>query len=327
MFKWRAGYSETGKSGSEASSRKPTAAMRNGAGGLAYNMKTAHTCFQTGVTRHEKEPTFKNNMLFYDGWYCTIGEEHKEFIANKINDQDYFILTLAGIASELAFYGRQSADVHLAVGLPLTWVAEQKDDFKKYLMQQDPREEIVFTFKGKEYRIRITGVDVFPQGFAAIVSHLSDFKGVNMLCDIGNGTMNIMTITNGRPISSKCFTEKYGTHQCTLLVRERLMQKYHVTVDDAVIEEVLRTGTADIGKQYLDAIIEAAREYTEGILRRLREHEYNPALTRLYIVGGGGCLMKNFADLDTDRVTINEDICATAKGYEYMANARMRKAG
>ena len=50
-------------------------------------------------------------------------------------------------------------------------------------------------------------------------------------------------------------------------------------------------------------------------------------MMRLYIVGGGGCLLKNFANLDADRVTINEDICATAKGYEYMANARMRKAG
>ena len=291
------------------------------------NMKTAHTCFQTGVTRHDREPTFKSNLLFYDGQYYTIGEEHKEFTADKMTDQDYFILTLAGIASELAFYGRQAADVHLGVGLPLTWVAEQKDDFKKYLMQRDPRDEIVFTFKTREYRIRITGVDVFPQGFAAIVSHLSDFKGVNMLCDIGNGTMNVMTITNGRPISSKCFTEKYGTHQCTLLIRERLMQKFHVTIEDAVIEEIQRTGTADIGKQYLDVIVEAAKEYTEGILRRMREHEYHPDLMRLYIVGGGGCLVKNFADYDESRVTINEDICATAKGYEYMANARMRKAG
>ena len=149
------------------------------------NIKTAHACFQAGVTRHSNEPTFKNGLMFYEGTYYTIGEEHKEFIADKMNDRDYYILTLAGIASELAFYGRQAANVHLAVGLPLTWVAEQKDDFKKYLLQRDPREEIMFTFKGKEYRIRITGVDVFPQGFAAIVSHLSDFKGVNMLCDIG----------------------------------------------------------------------------------------------------------------------------------------------
>ena len=105
------------------------------------------------------------------------------------------------------------------------------------------------------------------------------------------------------------------------------MQKFHVTIENAVIEEILRTGTADIGKQYLDVIVEAAKEYTEGIMRRLREHEYHPDLMNLYIVGGGGCLVKNFADYDAHRVTINEDICATAKGYEYMANARMRKAG
>ena len=37
---------------------------------------------------------------------------------------------------------------------------------------------------------------MFPQGFAAVADRLSDFKGVNMLCDIGNGTMNIMFIND-----------------------------------------------------------------------------------------------------------------------------------
>lgn len=29
------------------------------------NMKTACRCFQAGVTRYEKEPTFQNNLLVY----------------------------------------------------------------------------------------------------------------------------------------------------------------------------------------------------------------------------------------------------------------------
>ena len=57
----------------------------------------------------------------------------------------------------------------------------------------------------------------------------------------------------------------------------------------------------------------------DGIFRRLREHGYDPRLMKLYVVGGGGCLIRNFADYDRNRVVINEDICATAKGYEYMA--------
>ena len=57
-------------------------------------------------------------------------------------------------------------------------------------------------------------------------------------------------------------------------------------MDDAVIEEVLRYGEADIGKPYLDTIRETAKDYVAGIMRRLREHEYNPELMKLYVVGG-----------------------------------------
>ena len=62
-----------------------------------------------------------------------------------------------------------------------------------------------------------------------------------------------------------------------------------------------------------------------GIFRRLREHEYDPELMKLYVVGGGGCLIKNFGQFESDRVIINGDICATAKGYEYLAHLRARK--
>ena len=219
------------------------------------NIKTAHTCFKTGVTAYNKEPTFKSDLLIYEDRYYIIGDEHKEFTADKMTDQDYYILTLAAIARELNSRGLTSADVFLAVGLPLTWVSEQKDSFKAYLLRS---KEVSFSFRGKSYRVTFAGAAVFPQGFSAVADRLREFKGVNMLCDIGNGTMNIMYINNGRPIPNKCFTEKFGTHQCMLAAREKLMQKFGVTVDDAVIEEVLRYGGADIGKQYLEVIRECA---------------------------------------------------------------------
>ncbi len=283
-------------------------------------IKTAHAVFKTGVTAYDKEPTFKSNMLVYDGRYYIIGDEHKEFTAEKMNDQDYYILTLAAIGIELRLRGLTSARVYLAAGLPLTWVSEQKEAFKAYLLQN---KEADFNFRGESYHVEFAGADVFPQGFSAVADRLREFRGVNMLCDIGNGTMNIMYINNGKPIASKCFTEKFGTHQCMLAAREKLMQRFGVAVDDAVIEDVLRYGEADIGKQYLDTIRETAKDYVAGIMRRLREHEYNPELMKLYVVGGGSCLIKNFAEYDPSRVTINSDICATAKGYELLAQRNM----
>ena len=48
----------------------------------------------------------------------------------------------------------------------------------------------------------------------------------------------------------------------------------------------------------------------------LSEYEYDPEMVKLHIIGGGGCLIRNFGTYDTDSVEIISDICATAKGYE-----------
>lgn len=186
---------------------------------------------------------------------------------------------------------------------------------------------VEFSFRNIPYRIEIVGVDVFPQGFAAVADRLYDFKGVNMLCDIGNGTMNIMFINDKKPIPGNMFTEKYGTHQCLLAVRENVMRVHHTTVDETIINRVFRFGTADIKEEYLKTITDTATEYVAGIFQRLREHEYNPELMRLYVLGGGSCLIRNFGKYDEKRVTINDDICATAKGYEYLSYINLLKDG
>lgn len=288
------------------------------------NIKTASCCFKTGVTAYDKEPTFKENLLIWQDQYYLIGEDHKEFSADKMHDMDYYVLTLAAIARELNTQKVTSAKVHIAAGLPLTWVSEQKEEFKKYLLQNNTAD---FTFRGANYHIEFANADVFPQGFAAVADKLGDFKGINMLCDIGNGTMNVMYINDRKPIARKCFTEKFGTNQCLLAARENVMRLHHAAVDDSVITRVQRFGTADIAEDYLKIIIDTATEYVSGIFRRLREHEYDPKLMRLYVVGGGSCLVRNFGEFDKNCVMINDDICANAKGYEYLAELNLRRNG
>lgn len=288
------------------------------------NIKTANTCFGTGVLAYDREPAFKEDLLHWKDRFYIIGSGHKEFIADKMKDEDYYVLTLAAIAGELSITGAYSANVYLAAGLPLTWVSEQREEFKRYLLKNNTAD---FVFRNKAYHIRFVGADIYPQGFAAIINNISEFNGINMLCDIGNGTMNVMYVNNRKPDPGRCFTEKFGTHQCMIQAREKIMRQHHAEAPEEIVTEVLRTGSADIAPEYLQTIRATASEYVEGIFLRLREHGYEPKLMKLYVVGGGGCLIKNFADFEEKRVIINDDICATAKGYERMAELKLIKGG
>jgi len=288
------------------------------------NIKTANACFPACVSASDVEPAFTSDLLIYNGLYYTIGSGHREFTPDKVQDDDYYILTLAGIGQELWANNLCSAKVYIAAGLPLTWLEEQRDAFRRYLLRNSHAD---FVWRGAEYHIDIIGADIYAQGFSAVIAGIRAFTGVNMLCDIGNGTMNIMYINNRKPDRNLCFTENFGTYHCVKLIRRRFSEKYAMNIPDAVIEEVIRTGNADIDRECLETIREGAREYVEDIQRRLREHEYDPRFVRLWISGGGCCLFRNFANYDKDRVTIIDDICANAKGFEFLAEKHLKREG
>lgn len=288
------------------------------------NMKTRHTVFKSGVKCYEKEPAIASNVLEYGGKYYVIGESHKVFIANKNQDDDYYILTLAAIAKELAFRGINTADVLLAVGLPLNWLSNQKKEFKDYLMKSS---EVHFRFCNESYHIRICDVAVYPQGYAGIVSSMPSYKGVHMLADIGNGTMNTLVMTNGRAMSDRMYTDKLGVHQCVKRIYNAVQAECGKLPDESLIEEFIRNGNVDISHRILSVMRIEAEKYAAEIFDKLSEYEYDPELVKLHIIGGGGCLIRNFGAYDMDSVEIIPDICATAKGYEslYMTQARARK--
>ena len=286
------------------------------------NMKTANHCFPSGIISHDGEPAFSDHLLLYEGRYYTVGAGHKEYRPDKVLDMDYYLLMLAGIAMELNDAGLTEADVFLAAGLPLKWAGTQKEAFRSYLMQ---KERVSFAFNFKKYTVRFVGCEIYPQGFAAIATNTAELKGTTMLCDIGNGTMNLMLLMNGKPDISRMWTEEYGVKQCVGTIKNALMDAFHEKVPEELITEYLIRGTSNAADDYLAVMETAAKAYADGVFRILREHEYNARVMHLHIVGGGGCLIRNFASYDKKRVTFNQDICATAKGYEAMAERTLEK--
>lgn len=278
--------------------------------------------FKTAVTEYDTEPIFKGSILEFKGKYYRIGEGHKEFIPDKSIDNDFYILTLAGIVKELKRAGIYDGTVYLAAGLPLKWVQSRRDSFKDYLLQD---RSIDLKYNGADFHIELIGCSIFPQGYPAIVKRLKDFDGTNILADIGNGTMNILYIQNKKPVENKSWTEKLGVNQLVIRAKNAVMDNYGVKIDDDIIERYIRYGKADIAPKYIDLLHTEAVRYTKEVFEALRRYDYNSELMKLYITGGGGCIVKNFGNYDKERVEIIEDICAAAKGFEYLASLQFTR--
>ena len=170
-----------------------------------------------------------------------IGESHLVYQGNKTESDDFYILTLAGLAEEMKYRGLHEADVVLAVGLPLAWVKTQAAEWRNYLMRE---KELDFSFRKERYKVHLCGLEIFPQGLAA-VHNQGSMPGMNMLVDIGNGTMSILEIHDGRPMENSISTEVFGVHQCMEKIQKEVSKHSGVEVLEMFIEPLLRNGIGD----------------------------------------------------------------------------------
>jgi plasmid segregation protein ParM len=286
------------------------------------NMKTAHRVFRTGVECMEEEPIVSKNFVRYKDKFYVIGESHLVYQGNKTDSEDFYILTLAALAEELKFRGLHEANVILAVGLPLAWMKSQGADFRHYLMKE---QELHFEFRKERYYVHLCGVEIFPQGFAAVVN-LGAMQGMNMLADIGNGTMNVMQIVDNKPLEKSLVTEKFGVGICMKEIQKELSKENGEDISEMLIEPLLRNGLQERTDSTAKKVEHIATRYTENIRRRLVDYGYKEGLVHLYVIGGGGCLIRNYSDLaEKTGVTFITDICANAKGYETLAEKKLRR--
>ena len=148
-------------------------------------MKTAHFTFPTGLVEYEHEPYTQRNVLEYRGRYFVVGSGRQPLQRDKTRTEDYYLLTLAAIARELAYRGAErAAAVHLAAGLPLTGFGRDKKKFRDYLFRDG--QMVSFRYDGVDYAVTISEVSLFPQGYAAVLTQteLLDEPSV-IVADIG----------------------------------------------------------------------------------------------------------------------------------------------
>ena len=227
-------------------------------------MKTAHCSFPSGLAEYEHEPYTQKNVLCYDGKYYVVGSGRQPLQKDKTADENYYLLTLAAIAKEIAYRNAPTTTpVILAAGLPLTSFGREKKAFRAYLLREG--KPVSFSYEGISYETSVQDVKLFPQGYAAILQHSDLLNEPSViLADIGGWTVDIMRLDNRIPNAASCRSLELGMIRCLDEIAEQVRRSLNLSLTSAQIENVLR-GSPDSMDDRVKAIIQReAGLYDEG---------------------------------------------------------------
>lgn len=287
-------------------------------------MKTSNFIFTTGVKELSTEPAFPNNVLEFNGKYYAIGEKRLIVKDTKVENENFYLLTLAAMAMELKKRGIRTANVFLSVGLPLSKYGAEKQEFISYLSKN---KEISFKYEGAKYNVRIVKVAVFPQCYAAVADKLSERKREQLVIDIGSWTFDCLTIKDMLPQNGQSTSKEIGLITCMNQINEECSKQLTGEIAESDIQHIMRTGQSELPEKYTKIVVDRLKSFTREVYDTLKEEKYNLELTPVTFVGGGAKVMELFSNVKKDNITYIEDVRANARGYEYLANNYLHTKG
>lgn len=290
------------------------------------NMKTAHCCFPTALTKLRALPDDLKGILQFNGEIFTENGEKLNYVdnADKTVNNDFYILTLFALAKELKVRGLRSDNVTFATGLPQRWYENQKNSFKKYLSKY---KELHFKYEGITYNVTLDKVNVFTQGYAAFMTSPKIMEYLSKevcIVDIGGGTINIIRVDKGSIISG-AEGSKIDTRASLWLigqVQEQVETELCTTIPESTIINYMQNGSKQKKpeNQYEAIMQKEFEQYSDMIFSLLKKYRINTDLIPVVFVGGGSTVIRNFGKYNPNNTDFITDLKANALGYESVTN-------
>ena len=285
--------------------------------------KTANFMFDNGVHMLGSiEPTLKENSLFFDGDFFKVGEGRAAITDDKISDDTARLRTMAGIAMELRQEGLHKAKVVLAVGLPFSSFGRDKLKLVDYYSRQGVLD---FSYEGVDYSVTVTKVVVCPQCYSAIASRLGNMKGDYLVVDIGSKTTDVVYVQNGFPVESKSITIEKAMVKWIKEIQRDMKVQTGKDIPEHEVMKILLKEESHLPIVYAELINGMMREKIRSLELELAERGYDMDYTSIIYVGGGALMARDHAGRYRSHTAYDCDLCANAKGYEFLAGQMMGK--
>ncbi len=264
----------------------------------------------------------QENSLFYDGEYFKVGEGRAAITEDKVSDDTARLRTMAGIAMELRKEGLCKAEIILVAGLPFSNYGRDKLKLIDYYNRQSMLD---FSYESTDYSVKIVKVIVCPQCYSAVASRLGNMKGDYLIVDIGSKTTDVVYVQNGFPVESKSITIEKAMVKWMKEIQRDMKVQTGKDIPEHEVMKVLLKEESHLPIVYAELINGMMREKVCSLELELAERGYDMDYTNLIYVGGGALMARDHAGKYRSHTAYDCDLCANAKGYEFLAGQMMGK--
>lgn len=312
------------------------------------NMKTENVVFPCGFSAQEikPDPLFAGNVVEYKGKFYTLSDNKFSYQTDKTTNENAFILTLFAIAKELIaraalgkpnyneqrdFTGFVGKDVVLSVGLPPAHFDKQAKPFKEYFLKR-AEHGISFKYNDKPFNFYIKDVIVLPQDYAAAIVFKNDLINEESDCfciDIGDGTTDMVGLTNGKPVKETVLSREFGISKLRSTIIEDINNDYGLPLPNRHIDNFLAGKDIRLPEDKKEAIIERMKkitsDFTNELVNMLRSKVDTFKLYPVIFSGGGSIALKPYLEATGEFLFSYyiDDVKANAIAYQQIAKMQL----
>ena len=188
------------------------------------------------------------------------------------------------------------------------------------------RENVLdFSYEGEDYSVAIVKVIVCPQCYSAIASRLGNMKDDYLIVDIGSKTTDVVYVRNGFPMESKSITIEKAMVKWIKEIQRDMKVQTGKDIPEHEVMKVLLKEESNLPIVYAELIHGVMREKIHSLELELAERGYDMDYTNLIYVGGGALMARDHAGKYRSHTAYDCDLCANAKGYEFLAGQMVGK--
>lgn len=207
-------------------------------------------------------------------------------------------------------------------GLPFSNYGRDKLKLIDYYNRQSMLD---FSYESTDYSVKIVKVIVCPQCYSAVASRLGNMKGDYLIVDIGSKTTDVVYVQNGFPVESKSITIEKAMVKWMKEIQRDMKVQTGKDIPEHEVMKVLLKEESHLPIVYAELINGMMREKVCSLELELAERGYDMDYTNLIYVGGGALMARDHAGKYRSHTAYDCDLCANAKGYEFLAGQMMGK--